>query len=82
VSAWGPWGPAVEQRFPVIDVEHGIVLGMTLLMYHNQVVYASEIFKVERGGITHIDNIGLVKPGLEAHDRLRNAQVTEREVGR
>ena len=22
-----PWGPAVEQRFPVIDVEHGIVLG-------------------------------------------------------
>ncbi len=60
-----PWGPALEQRFPVIDVEHGIVLGITLLMYPNQVMYVSEIFKVERGRITHIDNIGLVKPGLE-----------------
>jgi hypothetical protein len=60
-----PWGPAVEQRFPVIDVEHGIVLGMTLLMYAQQVMYVSEVFKVEQGKITHIDNIGLVKPGLE-----------------
>jgi hypothetical protein len=60
-----PWGPALEQRFPVIDVEHGIVLGITLLMYANQVMYVSEIFKVEQGRITHIDNIGLVKPGLE-----------------
>jgi hypothetical protein len=25
-----PWGPATEQRFPVIDVEHCIVLGLTL----------------------------------------------------
>lgn len=60
-----PWGPALEQRFPVIDVEHGIVLGITLLMYANQVMYVSEVFKVEGGRITHIDNIGLVKPGLE-----------------
>jgi hypothetical protein len=60
-----PWGPALEQRFPVIDVEHGIVLGITLLMYANQVMYVSEVFKVEQGRITHIDNIGLVKPGLE-----------------
>ena len=60
-----PWGPALEQRFPVIDAEHGIVLGITLLMYSNQVMYVSEIFKVEAGRITHIDNIGLVKPGLE-----------------
>jgi hypothetical protein len=60
-----PWGPALEQRFPVIDVEHGIVLGITLLMFPDQVMYVSEIFKVERGRITHIDNIGLVKPGLE-----------------
>jgi hypothetical protein len=60
-----PWGPALEQRFPVIDVEHGIVLGITLLMYPNQVMYVSEVFKVERGRIAHIDNIGLVKPGLE-----------------
>ena len=60
-----PWGPALEQRFPVIDVEHGTVLGITLLMYANQVMYVSEVFKVEQGRITHIDNIGLVKPGLE-----------------
>ncbi len=60
-----PWGPALEQRFPVIDVEHGTVLGITLLMYSNQVMYVSEVFKVEQGRITHIDNIGLVKPGLE-----------------
>jgi hypothetical protein len=60
-----PWGPALEQRFPVIDVEHGIVLGITLLMYANQVMYVSEVFKVEQGKITHIDNIGLVRPGLE-----------------
>lgn len=60
-----PWGPALEQRFPVIDVEHGIVVGMTLLMFAEQVMYVSEVFKVEGGRITHIDNIGLVKPGLE-----------------
>jgi hypothetical protein len=60
-----PWGPALEQRFPVIDVERGTVLGITLLMYANQVMYVSEVFKVEGGRITHIDNIGLVKPGLE-----------------
>jgi hypothetical protein len=48
----------------VIDVEHGIVLGITLLM-SDQVMYVSEVFKVEQGRITHIDNIGLVKPGLE-----------------
>lgn len=60
-----PWGPAIEQRFPVIDVEHGIVLGMTLLLYPDQVMYVSEVFKVEQGRITHIDNIGLVRPGLD-----------------
>ena len=59
-----PWGPALEQRFPVVDPEHGIVLGITLLMYANQVMYVSEVFKIEQG-ITHIDNIGLVKAGLE-----------------
>ena len=60
-----PWGPALEQRFPVIDVEHGLVMGITLLMYANQVMYVSEVFKIEQGKITHIDNIGLVRPGLE-----------------
>ena len=42
-----PWGPALEQRFPVIDPEHGIVLGVTLLMYAERVMYVSEAFKVE-----------------------------------
>ncbi len=60
-----PWGPAKEQRLPVIDVDRGIVLGLTLLMYSDQVMYVSEIFKVEKGRITHIDNIGLVRRGLE-----------------
>ncbi len=60
-----PWGPALEQRFPVIDPEHGIVLGQTLLMYANQVMYVSEVFKIEKGRITNIDNIGIVKPGLD-----------------
>jgi hypothetical protein len=59
-----PWGPATEQRFPMIDVDRGIVLGLTLLMYSDQVMYVSEIFKVEKGRITHIDNIGLVRRGL------------------
>ena len=60
-----PWGPALEQRFPVIDAERGIVVGLTLLMYADQVMYVSEVFKVERGRIVHIDNIGMVKPGRE-----------------
>lgn len=41
------------------------MFGLTLLMYADQVMYVSEIFKVENGRITHIDNIGLVKPGLK-----------------
>ncbi len=60
-----PWGPAVEQRFPVIDVERGIVVGITLLLYSNQVMYVTEISKVEKGRIVHIDNLGLVRSGLE-----------------
>jgi hypothetical protein len=60
-----PWGPALEQRFPVIDVEHGVVFGETLLMFANQVMFVSEVFKVENGRIVHIDNIGIVKPGLD-----------------
>jgi hypothetical protein len=49
----------------VIDADRGIVFGLTLLMYADQVMYVSEVFKVERGRIVHIDNIGLVKPGLK-----------------
>ena len=58
-----PWGPANEQRFPVIDVEHGIVFAETLLMYANQVMFVSEVFKVDNGRIVLIDNIGIVRPG-------------------
>lgn len=60
-----PWGPAVEQVFPVIDTEHGVVFGETLLMYPDQVMYVSEIFKIEQGKITNIDNIGIVQPGRD-----------------
>ena len=63
-----PWGPATEERFPVIDPEHGIVVGMTLLHYRklpNQPkMYVSEVFKVVAGRIVKIDNIGLMLPGV------------------
>ncbi len=59
-----PWGPATEQRFPVIDPERGIVAAMTLLHYQkvpNQPkMYVSELFKVVAGRIVRIDNIGLM----------------------
>jgi hypothetical protein len=59
-----PWGPATEQRFPVIDAERGVVFGVTLLHYPNlpkqPQMYVSEIFKVVNGRIVKIDNIGLM----------------------
>jgi limonene-1,2-epoxide hydrolase len=59
-----PWGPATEQRFPIIDVERGIVVGITLLHYLDrpdpQQMYVSEVFKVVGGRIVAIDNIGLM----------------------
>jgi hypothetical protein len=63
-----PWGPATEHRLPIIDVERGIVVGMTLLHYpklpHEPRMYVSEVFKVVSGRIVTIDNIGLMRPGL------------------
>ncbi|GIU77553.1 MAG: hypothetical protein KatS3mg005_0791 [Bryobacteraceae bacterium] len=63
-----PWGPATEQRFPVIDPERGIVLGITLLHYpkhpNQQKMYVSEVFKVVSGRIVKIDNIGLMLQGI------------------
>jgi hypothetical protein len=63
-----PWGPATEQRFPVIDPERGIVFGVTLLHYptrpNQTAMYVSEIFKVVRGKIVRIDNIGLMMQGV------------------
>lgn len=56
-----PWGPAVEQRFPVIDPDAGIVFGVTLLLYDDgRQMYVSEIFRIVDGKIALIDNIGLM----------------------
>lgn len=64
-----PWGPATEQRFPVVDPERGIVMGITLLHYPRlpgqPKMYVSEIFKVAGGRIVKIDNIGLMMSGVE-----------------
>jgi len=63
-----PWGPATEQRFPVIDTERGIVFGVTLLHYPRfpspRQMYVSEVFKVVAGRIVKIDNIGLMMEGV------------------
>lgn len=63
-----PWGPATEQRFPVIDPQRGIVVGITLLHYpknpNEAKMYVSEIFKVVSGRIVKIDNIGLMLQGV------------------
>ncbi len=63
-----PWGPATEQRVPVIDEERGIVIGITLLHYlkspRNSKMYVWEVFKVVNGKIIRIDNIGLMQDGL------------------
>lgn len=56
-----PWGPAAEQRFPVIDPESGIVFGVTLLLYDDgRQMYVSEVFRIVAGRIALIDNIGLM----------------------
>lgn len=64
-----PWGPATDQRFPVIDEKKGVVLGITLLHYPDLAgqpqMYVSEIFKVIDGKISRIDNIGLMMEGVE-----------------
>ena len=63
-----PWGPAIEQRFPIVDPERGIVFGLTLLLYpkspNQQRMYVSEIFKVVNHKVVQIDNIGLMMPGV------------------
>lgn len=63
-----PWGPTTEARFPVIDVERGLVLGVTLLHYLGgptpRQMYVSEVFKVVDGRIVRIDNIGLMTQGV------------------
>lgn len=63
-----PWGPATEQRFPVIDPERGLVFAVTLLHYLKtptpSQMYVSEVFKVVGGRIVRIDNIGLMMKGV------------------
>jgi hypothetical protein len=63
-----PWGPATEQRFPVIDTERGVVFAVTLLHYpklpNEPQMYVSEIFKVVASRIVKIDNIGLMMTGV------------------
>lgn len=58
-----PWGPASEQRVPVIDEERGVAVGITLLHYLTEegspVMYVTEVFKIIDGQIVAIDNIGL-----------------------
>lgn len=64
-----PWGPASEQRIPIIDVERGIAVGITLLRYPDEpgqpTMYVTEVFKIVGGKIVRIDNIGL-KQGYRA----------------
>jgi hypothetical protein len=64
-----PWGPAVEQRLPIIDEERGLVMGITLLRYPvlpgQPNMYVSEVFKIVNGKILTIDNIGVMMPTIE-----------------
>ena len=65
-SMQGPWGPAVEHRFPIIDPERGTVVGITLLHFpNNQQMYVSEVFKVLGGKIVLIDNLAVMLQGAE-----------------
>jgi hypothetical protein len=63
-----PWGPATEERFPVVDPERGIVFAVTLLHFLKSQppaqMYVSELFKVVGGRIVRIDNIGLMMQGV------------------
>jgi hypothetical protein len=65
-----PWGPATEQRFPVIDSDRGLVFAVTLLHYLEaptpSQMYVSEVFKVVGGRIVRIDNIGVMMKGVSS----------------
>ena len=63
-----PWGPATNIRIPIVDPEHGIVIGYTLLLYKsdNAPMYVAEVFKILDGKIRMIDNIGLKAEGMQA----------------
>ncbi len=63
-----PWGPATDIHIPLLDPEHGIVVGYTVLLYQNGTapMYVSEMFKILNGKIRMIDNIGLKADGMKA----------------
>jgi hypothetical protein len=63
-----PWGPATDLHIPLVDPEHGIVVGYTLLLYHDGTapMYVSEVFKILHGKIRMIDNIGLKAEDMKA----------------
>lgn len=66
-SLQGPWGPAVEHRFPIIEPERRIVVGITLLHFpNNRQMYVSEVFKVMDGKIMLIDNLPLFLTDTES----------------
>ena len=52
----------------MIDEERGIVIGITLLHYlkspRNSKMYVTEVFKIVKGKIVKIDNIGLMQDGI------------------
>ena len=62
----GPWGPAVEHRFPIIEPERGIIHGVTLLhMGNGRQMYVNEVFKVLDGKIVLIDNLPVMLDDAE-----------------
>ncbi len=62
-----PWGPATDIHIPLADPEHGIAVGYTLLLYQDGTppMYVSEVFKILKGKIRQIDNIGLKAAGMK-----------------
>jgi hypothetical protein len=62
-----PWGPATETRIALVDPEHGIVIGYSILYYANsdRRMQINEVFKILEGRIRLIDNIGLMGDGIK-----------------
>lgn len=61
-----PWGPATETRIALVDTERGVVIGYSILHYSNsdRRMQINEIFKILKGRIRLIDNIGLMGEGI------------------
>ena len=61
-------GQAMDIHIPVVDPEHGIVVGCTVLLYKDGTppMYVSEAFEILDRKIRMIDNIGLKADGIKA----------------